>query len=67
MAEYFYPNEVDIAIEDGKRVAYLKPNWKDIRKKNENKMMNIEEEDPEQIKNGLLAQLNRASRYEREG
>lgn len=32
---YFYPNEVDVWMQDGKRVAALKPNWREIRKKNE--------------------------------
>lgn len=35
MTVYFYPNEVEVVVVDGKRVAYLKPDWKEIRKKNE--------------------------------
>lgn len=37
MTEYYYPNEVKIVIENGKRVAYLKDDWKEIRAKNERK------------------------------
>jgi|GEM_PF-4235808 len=36
MTQYFYPNEVVIVREDGVRKAYLKPDWQEIRKKNEN-------------------------------
>jgi len=32
---YFYPNEVEIVVIDGIRRAYLKHDWKEIRKKNE--------------------------------
>ncbi len=34
MTEYYYPNEVDIKVVDGKRCAFLKSNWKNIRKEN---------------------------------
>ena len=37
MTEYYYPNEVEIKVIDGKRCAFLKPNWKEIREKNERK------------------------------
>ncbi len=32
--QYFYPNEVNISIINGKRVATLKPDWEQIRIKN---------------------------------
>lgn len=35
--QYYYPNEVKIVIEDGKRVAYIRDNWREIRAKNERK------------------------------
>ena len=37
MTEYYYPNEVKIVVENGKRVAYLRDNWREIREKNERK------------------------------
>lgn len=36
MTQYFYPNEVVIVREGDVRKAYLKPNWREIRTKNEN-------------------------------
>ena len=56
MREYFYPNEVDIEIENGVRVAYLKHNWKDIRKANESKTTNtLTKEEWEVIHRRLFA------------
>ena len=56
MREYFYPNEVDIEIENGVRVAYLKHNWKDIRKQNESKTTNsLTKEEWEVIHRRLFA------------
>lgn len=34
MTEYYYPNEINIVVENSVRVAYLKPNWREIRKEN---------------------------------
>mgnify|MGYP003345677718 CR=1 FL=1 len=60
MREYFYPNEVDIEIENGVRVAYLKHNWKDIRKANESKTTNtLTKEEWEVIHRRLFAETIR--------
>ena len=55
MTEYHYPNEVDIEIEDGKRVAYLKPDWREIRQRNERKITNgLSPEECEEIRRRLF-------------
>lgn len=35
MDEYFHPNEVCVAVLDGERQAFLKPNWREIRQIND--------------------------------
>ena len=60
MTEYFYPNEVDIEIEDGKRVAYLKSNWREIRLQNERKITNnLSPEAWEEIRRKLFSEEDR--------
>ena len=55
MTEYYYPNEVEIKVENGKRCAYLKPNWKEIRKKNESKSLNyLSDEEWDKIRKKLF-------------
>ena len=56
MREYYYPNEVDIEVKDGKRIAYLKRDWKEIRQKNERKTVNsLPPEAWEEIRRKLFA------------
>ena len=56
MSEYYYPNEVEIKVIDGKRCAFLKSNWQEIRKKNESKALNsLSDEEWDKIRKKLFA------------
>ena len=68
MTEYYYPNEVEIKVINGKRRAFLKPNWKEIRKENTASIVGEprdEELATQMLKDGMLYLNHRSVNWNR--